>query len=284
MDIDHLRWSVIQRLAFMEQRLFWTGRFNKSDLIDRFSVSGAQANADVAYYQRSADGNMAYDAGQKAFIASPDFSPRIMEPDARAYLSQLLLLADEAISLRETWLGTVPSHAAIPKVRRRLDPQILRAVVQAIHGRRAVKVVYQSLSNPEPTERWIAPHALAFDGFRWHARAWCYTRSTFVDMVLARLLSVSESRPAEIDGALDRAWNQTQILELGPHPDLSVAQKKAIERDYGMENGMIEVPMRISLIYYFERQLCLDIPGLPPERQQVILLNSEEVEKSKRGF
>ena len=36
---DELRWSVERRLAFLEQRLFWEGRVNRADLIERFGVS-----------------------------------------------------------------------------------------------------------------------------------------------------------------------------------------------------------------------------------------------------
>lgn len=285
MQTESIRWSVAQRFAFLEQRLYWVGRANKVDLTDRFGISVPQASADVAHYEQLAPGNMAYDYKEKAFLAMPDFRPLFMKPDARAYLSQLLLIADDTIDSRDTWVGAVPSHAAIPKVRRRMDPGILRFIVRAIHSRNAIRIIYQSMSSPEPTERWIAPHGLGFDGFRWHARAWCYKRSQFLDMVIARFISVDqdEIRPAEIDGALDREWNEDVIVRLAPHPDLSPAHKRVIELDYGMENGVREVPMKVALVYYFERHLCLDLKDAKPERQQVVILNREEVDAARGG-
>jgi hypothetical protein len=285
MQTESVRWSVAQRFAFLEQRLYWLGRVNKVELTERFAISTPQASADVAHYELLAPGNMAYDHKEKAFLAAPDFTPRFMKPDARAYLSQLLLIADDTMEPRDTWVGAFPSHAAIPKVRRRMDPEVLRFIVRAIHDRRAIRIVYQSMSSPEPTERWIAPHGLGFDGFRWHARAWCYKRSQFLDMVIARFISVAkdETRPAEIDGALDREWNEDVTLCLAPHPELSPTHKRVIELDYGMEKGIREVRMKLAMVYYFERHLCLDLEHVPPERKQVVIVNREEVDAARGG-
>ena len=283
MQTESVRWSVAQRFAFLEQRLYWVGRVNKSDLVERFGISVPHASTDVAHYEQLAPGNMAYDHKERAFLATPDFAPQFTKPDARAYLSQLLLLADDALDVRDTWVGAVPSHSAIPKVRRRMDPGVLRFIVRAIHGRRAIRIVYQSMSNIEPTERWIAPHGLGFDGFRWHARAWCYKRSQFLDMVIARFISVAqdETRPAEIDGSLDREWNEDIVLRLAPHPNLPDAHKRIIELDYGMEQGVREVRMKVAMVYYFERHLCMDLKDVEPERQQVVILNREEVDAAR---
>ena len=46
MDIDksELRWGVAQRLEFIEFRLFWEGRVNRSDLMEQFGLSVNQAS------------------------------------------------------------------------------------------------------------------------------------------------------------------------------------------------------------------------------------------------
>lgn len=281
MQTDQPRKSVLQRLAFIEQRLYWEGRLVKQDLVDHFGISLPQASLDVSTYQRRAPGNMAYDSREKAFLPSEAFEPMWIEPDARSYLSQLLLLADEVIAEKDSWLGAAPSLAAIPKVRRRLDAKVLRAVVGAIRTKQALEVSYQSMSRMEPGTRWIAPHGLAFDGFRWHTRAWCYNRSMFIDLVLARFISVGSSRPAEVDGRVDREWNEHIVVKLAPHPELPQAHRRAIELDYGMEDGHIGVRMRLALFYYFERHLCLDIEA-EPKRKQVVILNREEIDMALR--
>jgi hypothetical protein len=67
-------------------------------------------------------------------------------------------------------------------------------------------------------------------------------------------------------------------MRLAPHPDLSEGQRRVIALDYGMKDGVVEVPIRLSLFYYFERQLCLDLEDLEPARRQVVLLNKREIQ------
>lgn len=280
MESHALRWSVMQRFLFLEQRLYWDGRLNKSDLIERFEISVPQATADIAHYLRQVPDNMGYDNRVKAFLPSPAFKPKYFVPDARHYLSQLLLLSDHALAPEDSWLGVIPAHDAVPRIRRRLDVQILQSIVRAIHGRKALHVTYQSMSGPTPTQRWIAPHALGFDGARWHVRAWCFRRSMFLDMVLARFAAIGEERPAAIDVGMDREWNEFVDVKLAPHPRLSDAQRAAIALDFGMTEERVVVRMRLALFYYFERNLCLDLPegALDPQRRQVVLVNRDEID------
>lgn len=277
------QWAVIQRFHYLEHRLYWDGRLHKSDLHERFGVSMPQSSVDIAAYQRLAPGNMAYDARSKAYLPTAQFEPKYYVPDARNYLTQLLMVADNAIPASETWLGVVPPHEAIPKVRRKLSATTLQKFVWAIREKRALQVVYQSMSSPEPTQRWVAPHALAFDGARWHARAWCYKRSRFVDFVLARFVDIGDSREAEVDGRLDREWNTAICVILAPHPELDVPHRKAIELDYGMTDGKIEVPMKLALYYYFEKHMGLDLETTDPKRRQVIVINKAEIDALRSG-
>jgi len=95
----------------------------------------------------------------------------------------------------------MPAFDTVPSPVRGIDAHTLRRVIEAIRTRQALEVEYQSLSNPAPRWRWIAPHAIAFDGFRWHARAWCFTDQCFKDFLLARILGIRDSRPGDADPA-----------------------------------------------------------------------------------
>jgi len=279
-------WSQRQRYAFLENRLFWEGSVTRGDLMERFDISGPQASDDVAKYLLMAPGNLEFDRSRKAFVATSQFSPVFAVPDARQYLTQLLLLADDAIDPTDSWLGHKPAHAVMPRVRRRLDQETLKPVVAAIRQRRAIEIRYQSMNAPEPIERWIAPHALVYDGARWHSRSWCFTRSRFTDFVLARILSIGESRMSNIDPGIDREWTEEFTMRLAPHPGLSPSQREAIEMDYGMENGSIGIPMRLCMTQYFERHYGLDLPSenLPASRRQIILQNREELEAVRATY
>ena len=254
--------------------------------MERFRISGPQASDDVAEYLKLGPENLEFDRGRKTFVATPQFSPVFAVPNARQYLTQLLLLADEAIDPKESWLGHKPAHAVMPRVRRRLDRDTLKPIVTAIRKRLAIEIRYQSMNAPEPIQRWIVPHALVYDGARWHARSWCFTRSRFTDFVLARMLSIGDSRPSNIDPAIDREWNEEFTMRLAPHPDLSESQREAIEMDYGMDAGSVGIPMRLCMTRYFERHYGLDLSSelLPPSRRQIVLQNRDELEAIRASY
>ena len=78
----------------------------------------------------------------------------------------------------------------MPVPHRRVDVNVLRLILDAIRRHRALKVRYQSMNaaRPEPTWRWITPHAFGNDGLRWHVRAYCHIDKKFKDFLLSRCL------------------------------------------------------------------------------------------------
>src|SRR5690606_36042533 len=134
--------------------------------------------------------------------------------------------------------------AALPILRRRSEPSTLRRILDVTRTKVAMHVRYQSFSHPEPTWRWISPHALAFDGFRWHLRAWCHTRLAFRDFVMARVLDIGATRSSDIDPGPDAGWNREITLRIAPHPNMHDGARRAIELDYGMNGGVVEVRTR----------------------------------------
>jgi len=281
---DRMRWSIERRLELIEFRLYWEGKVNRSDLVEFFGISVPQASADLGRYQEIAPQNLEYDTKVKSYLATPRFQPALLRADAQRYLAQLRSIVDGILPREETWLGWMPTYEAVPSIARRVDPEKLRRILEVIRTRSAVHIEYQSLSRPDPLWRWLTPHALAFDGFRWHVRAWCHTRQNFQDFVLARMLAVGESKPDEIDVSRDIGWHRVVTLRIGPHPGLKDAARKAIELDYGMQDGVLDISTRVCLSFYLERRLGLDIDpaSTRPERQQIVLLNRDEVREERR--
>jgi hypothetical protein len=141
-------------------------------------------------------------------------------------------------------LGQLPPFDAAPIPERAIDAVALRAVLRAIRERRSLDVLYQSMSRPHPARRAIEPHALAHDGFRWHARAFDRETKAFRDFVLGRL---SKPRPGEPAGSMPRddvEWHSFVALTIAPHPDLTPAQARAIAIDYGIRGGSTSIKVR----------------------------------------
>ncbi len=284
-DLKKTRWNVEKRLEFIDFRLYWDGRVNRSDLVDFFGVSVPQASADLSRYQESAPDNLIYDKSAKTYIAGPGYRPAFFQPSADGYLAQLRLLSSGILAEEQTSVLQPPEFSVVPILRRKLEPDILRRVLQAVRDHLSLEVKYQSISRPEPIWRWISPHALGFDGFRWHVRAWCHEHNDFRDFVIARVLAVKGSRKAEFNPLSDRGWHQQVTLKIGPNPRIQGGAREAIELDYGMVNGVVELTTRACLSTYVERFLGLDLDPsvVASDRQQIVLLNRDEVDAVRVG-
>src|ERR1700744_5213363 len=109
-----MRWGVEKRLEFIEFRLFWEGGINRADIIEQFAVSVPQASKDLSLYEEKAPGNLAYDKRGKRYLASADFKPFFLKPEADRYLAQLRSVSDNLMPSDETWLSQLPEHDAMP--------------------------------------------------------------------------------------------------------------------------------------------------------------------------
>ena len=274
-----LRWGIERRLEFIEFRLFWEGYVNRGDLMEAFGISINQASTDLNRYIALAPQNITYNKSARAYIRGADFAPLFPKPDASRYLSELRAIADGILNPADAWIGQPLAYDAAPTPARGIHAETLRAMIAAIRRSEAIEVKYQSLSRPEPRWRWIAPHAIGFDGFRWHARAFCLTDQSFKDFLLSRMIETGATKPGEVGPSADADWNEFVTLEIGPHPGLSDTQQAVIALDYAMQGGKASIPVRKALLYYALKRLGLDSGHRAklPQDQQIILLNQEAV-------
>lgn len=279
MSKENLRWGIERRLEFIELRLFWEGVVNRQNLAEAFGISLQQASTDFSRYIEIAPRNATYDRSAKGYVRSADFAPQITVPDASRYLAHLRLVGDGVMGSSGPGMSGLPEFDLVPGPVRRIDAGILQAVVAAIRNRQEIEVSYQSMSRPEPERRWIGPHALAWDGFRWHARSWCPTAREFKDFVLARMGDPGRTRPGAADFARDRGWHDRVRIIMGPHPGLSEGQRKAVEVDYSMTGGVAVIDVRSCFLWYFLRRFGLegDAAAERPQDHHLVMLNKEDV-------
>ena len=274
-----MRRGVKQRLEFIDFRLFWEGRINRSDIMERFEISTPQASKDLGLYESTAPGNMVYDVSGKRYLAASSFVPKLFEPNADEYLMQLRNISDRTLPIEATWLRTLSSAESMPIPARRVNVKVLRSLIGSIENRRAIKVFYQSMNGdrPKPIWRWLAPHALAHDGLRWHVRAFCEETKMFKDFVLSRCLDTGDGRETEIRAEQDKRWNEVFSVVLIPNPLLSPDQQEVISQDYCMEYGQIAVSVRKALLYYFNKRLRLDVAKAidNPKETPIVVLNEK---------
>lgn len=271
------KWSQQRRLSFIEFRLSWEGRLNRSDLVDYFGISVPQASLDLAKYQELAPENVEYDRKAKTYRRGRRFAPTVNEPDAEQYLTAALGVALGVVPMEDTFLGWTPPTGTLAVPGRHVAPQTLRSVLESIRLGSALTIEYQSMNRSGPTVRKVSPHALGFDGFRWHIRAYCHEHGDFRDFVIGRILAVIGVSDSDADSAQDAEWNEVVTIVLVPAEDLVGAQREVVELDYAMVDGRAEIKVRRAMLFYVLQQLGIDLGR--PSRRHVDILNHEEISK-----
>lgn len=259
-----LRHSVVERLRFIDARLFWDAKINRSDLINEFAVSPAQSAADFREYLARSPNGVHYDTRAKAYVATSEFEPVFGKPDARAELERFLVDGD-------------PLVAELARLERPIDPTLTAIVRRAARDGQKIRVQYQSFTQAIPSWRWISPSRLVSDGERWHVRAWCYREQQWKDFVLARILDITEAEAAELLPP-DSDWSETVTLVLLPADHLSKGQKASVMREFAMRSGRLVATVPRAMKIYAVRRWGLDRP-----EARLRLVGAVESKKRKQG-
>lgn len=278
-----------RRLERIDLLLAWDASFGRSDLTDFFGISDQQASADIAKYKEIAPLNCQYDTQVRKYRVTENYQYALVRPSADRFLDQLQGLKSQMLEPSQTWFREIPNYDIIPSFRPDVLNETLRGLLKAIRENSAIKIKYQSLTGPEPTVRWIAPHAIAFSGRRWHVRAWCFKRDEFRDFVLTRVLSVLEFddldltklRGSTIQGE-DLDWNTTIEVKIVPCSALPDSQRKVIAKDYGMDIRGRRIGVRKCLIVYFVDWHRLDpnrYGNIPENERMIEIDNWDEVSR-----
>ena len=280
---ERLRWGLRRRLEFIDFRLFWDGRFNRSDLTHTFGISAQQASIDIAQYEKLAAQNLRYDRAEKTYRRADAFAPAFIGETIERYLLQLVAIENRWMRPEDTWFDTTPSVEVITLGRRPTDPTVLLKVLDAIRNRLEIDIEYASLTGSMQPSRAIAPHALSHSAGRWYVRSWSREHNDFRDYNLNRIGAVTAQRPTAIDPKLDFEWVHSINLVIVPNPALSVERQAAVAVEHAMTNGRLTRPCRLSLSFYLMSEYNLDVGlgVLKPEKQQIVLQNRDEVTQAR---
>lgn len=264
--------SQVERLSFIEARLFFLGELRRADVAKRFSGASIQASRDLALYKELAPDNLVYDFHAKTYRPGEKFRLIFSLTPERVLYWLKSGLGDGLPHPQGLSTETVDS-LSLPKLAE------LAVVTRAIYRKQILEVTYVSLSSGT-TDRQIVPHALVDNGQRWHVRAYDRANARFSDFVITRIAKadvLSDGEAADHEGAgADEQWCRAVNLKLVPHPKLT--HKNAVEADYGMRGGTLLVKCRAAVAGYALRRWSVDCsPGhvLDEAQYQLWLVNSE---------
>lgn len=283
------RWGVQRRLEFIDFRLLWYGRFTRKALAHTFGISSQQASADIHDYKESAPDNLVYDAATKTYLRAPAFVPKFVNDAAERYLLQAAAVKNDWMALENTWFEEPPRIELVELRAKRTPPAALLLILDAIRDSKQVQVEYASLTGSPAGTRTIAPHYLFFSMGKWYARSWSKEHNDFRDYNLGRIEQIGSPSPCSVERRLDYEWIQRINLQIVPNPKLPEEKRAAVAAEYGMVNGQLSVPCRLSMTFYLMNQYNLNIEHIIPEElrvpeaHQLLLTNREAVEAARNS-
>lgn len=232
---------VRQRMKWIDDRLWWVGSLNRSDLMLRFGISPPQATKDFSLYQSLSPVNIRYDLKKKLYVCGEDFVPLFPKEHER-WLKESM---SEASALQTVKLVSVAS------LKRDISPSLVQIISKAVRSKTPLRLLYQSMKRTEPEERLISPHAIVETQVRWHIRAWDEKRQTFLDLVPSRITRATPDPSIKwMLQEQDEQWNRMIDIILVPSRRLSNSQRRITEMDYQMTQGCRRVRVRACLVYY----------------------------------
>ncbi len=275
-----IRWDLLLRYRFIETISLWEGRLTTRHLCDTFGIGRQQASKDINNYIREiGPGNLEYDKFIKGYKPTDQFSPQVTQGLADEYL-HLMARNNELSNVFDSLSLSLANVETLSVPVRDVKPELLRPIMQAARQKKRLDVDYVSIGNPDHEGRIIVPHTLVHTSLRWHVRAWCEKNQEYRDFVLSRFRGTPELMDESEHGVEgDVAWNTTVTILIAPDPRLSAEQQSVVERDYGMEKGVLEVITRAKLVPYALKQLHIDPKEVldDPTAQQIVVTNLHEV-------
>jgi len=265
------------RQQALELIIRWEGGCNATTLGEMFALDRTHAGRDFRDYQ-ARFGGIAYDASQRLYCATADFQCQL----SRGSLTEYVELC--ARHRRNDGIFDIASVSPIP-----VREDVFQAMLRAIRARDPVDITYQSWNHPTGVERRIHPHALAYSGLRWHARAFDKRTQSYRDFNLNRVIALDAVTGVEyVSGDDDRQWHERVRLELAPNPILSEQEKQMIAAEYGMSDERLIIHPRQSLCHYVMQALNAVLADDPaaryPRSHPIVVSNPDTVRGLLFGY
>lgn len=250
------------RLAYVDFKLFFTGRVNRADLKDAFGIAEAAASRVLTEYSKYRPNNKTQKTNT---IVRGSFEP-LTEIDAELALGMLA----NGFNSNKIFGVTELSYEKIGKIPNQLNVKEVAMITRAISGKYSVSCNYLSENSANHQRRALVPLAIMYDGTSWMFRA--YDRSDtkankFKNFHFARVRNVleehesKETKQKEHEAlSQDKLWNLRLPLILKLHSSLSEKDKSKVKTDFGIPEDKDEfyVTERAAFRWILEKKWYID--------------------------
>ncbi|HLR16867.1 MAG TPA: WYL domain-containing protein [Alcanivoracaceae bacterium] len=261
----HYHWLI-------ELLVYWQGNVRPSELGRYTGVTRQYASRVLSSYLKRNPESLIYEPSQKYYLGTDLFSPKHITGEANEYLNWLMGCNASLVTPLPTQNIILPT--------RHITPSFMRPIVRALREKRRLEVDYSSIGNPNREGRIIVPHHLVKTTLRWHVRAWCEKNQDYRDFVLSRFQGTPELlQKSEKSAAEDVGWQTEVAVILAPDARFNKQQSAVIEREFGMENGRLEILTRGCLVHYLLQALNLNpnVLSAEAEAQQIMIVNKDDI-------
>lgn len=244
-QVPELPRAQLERLSYIDFRLFFLGELRRGDLMERFGIGPAGATRDIAMYKQIAPNNLDLNGATKVYLSTSRFEPVFRHEPQRA-LTALSRGFGEGIEV-----GDALVRCEVPFPLNQPDLVVLAAITRAIHQSKPVRITYHSVSSGTGS-REIVPFGLVSNGVRWHVRAYDRKSADFRDFVFTRIESpeILENSTVGREETPERdvQWSRIVQLELAIHP--KHPRPDVVKRDYPMVEGILKIRVRATNLGY----------------------------------
>lgn len=253
--------TTLERFRLIEAVSKWEGGLSNSRLRDLTGLHTVQVSRLIAAYIDAYPSHLEHDVSAKRYLWRGGV-------DGGSSLDEYLELV---VGLNRQGRDVAPFVHDVRLDFTELAPRLFAALNEACSSRRAVRIEYRSMTNPQGLDRVIEPHSLIHIGRRWHVRAWCRLRERFSDFNLGRIRSVTLiDELCERSSNDDESWTGLAKVRIAPHRALTAEQAEVVKAELlgGAARRVLEV--RGCLVAYVIQELrAATNPGsqAPPDYQ-----------------
>lgn len=290
--------SNVERLAYIDFKLKFTGFLRRSDMKDTFGLAEAAASRMLTLYSEYRPNNFFYDRVNKVNTLNDAFFEPLFPIDAETALGML----SHGFNKNKLLDKPILPYARIGRVINSLNAEDISKITRAMYGGHAIEACYISSNSDKHDKRVLVPLAIINDGKNWIFRA--YDRSSdseqkepkeknkvelkFKNFNFSRVMNIAK---VEGENGVKRSfeslqedsyWNTSVPILLKIHNKLSIKHKKTIRRDFGLsdDQDIVVLSERPALIWILTKIWNIDV-GKPEECDKYFKFELTNIEMIK---